>query len=126
MVAILAVVFSAACGISTPSNNTVDQVSGTVPVGGNVLHSFTASKAGEVEVTITSLTPPPNGTLAMTLGQQAGTTCSLIPGYVSAVVVNRVVQFGSLNKGSYCLIVYDPTPSVLTVPASYTGRISHP
>ena len=63
---------------------------------------------------------------ALTLGQQVGDTCSLLPGYVVPAVVNRPVDFGSLNKATCCLIVYDPTPSVLTGPTTYTARISHP
>ncbi len=115
---------TASCGISTPSANTIREISGTIPVGGNAVHSFSATKTGEVEVTITSLTPTPSNPIQLTLGQQSGANCTLLPGYVAPVVVNRVVQFGSLTKADYCLIVYDT--AVLTAPTSYTGRISHP
>jgi hypothetical protein len=113
-----------ACGISTPSNNTVEDVSGTVPVGGNDVHNYSLSKMGEVEVTITSLAPTPSASIGMALGQQFSGGCTLLQGYQAAVVVNRVVQFGSLQKGGYCLIVYDT--GILTAPTAYTGKFSHP
>ena len=114
----------AACGISTPSNNTVETVPGTVPVGSNDVHNFSLSKMGEVEVTITSLAPTPSASIGMALGQQFSGGCTLLQGYVSPVVVNRVVQFGALQKGGYCLIVYDT--GILTAPTTYTAKISHP
>lgn len=122
--ALLASLLAVACGITTPSDNTVDPVSGTIPVGGSDTHSYTFKRNGEVEVRITSVTPTPSASLGMGLGQTANGVCTLLAGYVSALVVNRTAQFGYLNKGDYCLIVYDT--GVLTVPTNYSGTVSHP
>lgn len=123
--AFLAALCTTACGISTPSSNIVDPVSGTVVVGGNVLHSFSMGKSGEVEITITSLVPtPPINSIWIALGLLGNGTCDLLPAYATPIIVNRVVPFGSLNKADYCLIVYET--GVLTTPIAYTGRISHP
>ena len=57
----------------------------------------------------------------------AGQRRQLLPasGYgPTQAIVNRKVQFGVLNKGSYCLVVYDP--GVLTVPVNISGTFSHP
>ncbi len=122
---LLTALCTTACGISTPSSNTVDPVSGTLGVGANVLHAFSVSRSGEVEITITSLVPtPPINSVWISLGLLGNGTCDLLPAYSTPIIVNRVVPFGSLNKADYCLIVYEST--VLATPVAYTGRISHP
>lgn len=123
-VAIVVVLMTTACGISTPSNNTKDTISGTIPVGGSDSHDFTVNKNGEVEVTVTSLTPSPSASLGMGLGQPTSGTCGLIQGYVAALVANRTAPFGYLNKGNYCLLVYDT--GILTTATAYSATISHP
>ena len=40
-------------------------------------------------------------------------------------IVNRTIQFGVLNKGSYCVNVFDPG-GVLTLPVNFAGTLSHP
>ena len=118
-------IVSACGGIIDPSKNTIDPISGTLQVGGQVQSTHTLGKNGEVEVTMTSVTPTPaNGSIGLQLGQVVNGTCSLLQGYSAAGVVNRKVQFGVLNKGTYCLVVFDP--GVLTVPVTYAGNFSHP
>jgi hypothetical protein len=114
-----------ACGISTPSDNTIENVSGTIPVGGSDFHSYSFGKNGEVEVRITTLSPSPSASLGMALGQVSGASCVPMSPYFAALVANRTVPFGYVNKGDYCLVLYDPG-SVLTAPTTYAGTISHP
>ena len=113
-------------GVLDPSKNQVEQFSGVVPVGGVLTKSFSWGKQGEIEVTMTSVTPTPtNGPLAMYLGQSDSSgNCFQLAGYLSQAIVNRTVQFGVVQKGSYCLAVYDP--GVLTVSANVAGNFSHP
>jgi hypothetical protein len=123
----LAVLLPGCSGVIDPSKNTVEPFSGLVPVGGAYIKTpISWSKQGEIEVTITSVTPTPtNGPLAMYIGQSDSSgNCFQLSGYLSQAIVNRTVQFGVLNKGSYCLGVYDP--GVLTVAANVTGNFSHP
>jgi hypothetical protein len=113
-------------GVLDPSKNQVTPISGQVAVGGALITAVSWSKQGEVEVTITSVSPTPaNGPLAMYLGQEdnAG-NCFQLAGYLSQAIVNRTVQFGVLQKGNYCVGVYDP--GALTVAANVAGNISHP
>jgi hypothetical protein len=123
---VLAVCASACSGIIDPAKNTVENFSGTLPVASSiVLPPYTLSKSGEVEVTMTSVAPAPaNGTLQFQLGQIVSGSCTLLQGYLAQAVVNRKVQYGVLNKGTYCLVVFDP--GVLTVPANFAGTFSHP
>jgi len=122
----LACLLTSCSSVIDPSKNQVEPFSGVVAVGGALIKPVSWGKQGEVEVTITSVTPTPaNGPLAMYLGQQdnAG-NCFQLAGYLSQAIVNRPVQFGVLQKGNYCVGVYDP--GALTVAANVAGNISHP
>jgi hypothetical protein len=116
----------AACGgIVDPAKNTIVPFSGTLNVLGTTTFNYSWNKSGEIEVTVTSVTPPPaNGQIGMQLGQVLSGTCSALAGYTASVVVNRKVQFGLLNKGSYCLVIFDT--GVLTTPVNFSGNFSHP
>ena len=121
----LAAVASACGGIIDPAKNRVEPFSGTLQVGGSTSFNYSWDKNGEIEVTITSVTPPPaNGAIAFALGQIQSGTCLQLSGYAAQGIVNRTVNFNVLNKGSYCLVVFDP--GVLTVPTNFTGTFSHP
>ncbi len=124
IVVLLAALPLAACGIATPSDNTIEDVSGTIPVKGGDYHSYTFKRTGEVEVRITSITPSPSASLGIGIGQVTSGTCTLLQGYLSSLVANRAVNFPSLTKGDYCLLVYDT--GVLTTTTTYSGTISHP
>jgi hypothetical protein len=114
-------------GVIDPSKNKVEPFSGTLAVGGSVTFPYSWDKNGEIEVTMTSVTPTPtNGPIAMYIGQQDNTNCFQLQGYAAQAIVNRKVQFGVLNKGSYCLGIFDPAPGVLTAPVSFAGTFSHP
>jgi hypothetical protein len=113
-------------GVIDPSKNTIENFEGDVSVGSAVIFSYSWDKNGEIEVTMTSVTPPPtNGPIAMYIGQSdnAG-NCFQLQGYAAQAIVNRKVQFGVLNKGSYCLGIYDP--GTLTAPVHIKGTFSHP
>lgn len=120
------VVMSASCGgIIDPSKNTVENFADTLPVGGTVARTYAWDRNGEIEVTITSLSPSPGaGGIGVAIGQVTGSSCPLLQGYATTTVVNRKVPFGLLNKGSYCLVIFDP--GTLTVPVAYAGTFSHP
>ncbi|MEQ1868711.1 MAG: hypothetical protein ABL961_01660 [Vicinamibacterales bacterium] len=120
----MAAALSTACKLSTPQDNTVDQVSGTIPVGGADFKTFDATKNGEIQITVTTLTPTPSASLGMYLGVPVSGACALYGSYYASVVANRTVEFGYVNKANYCVQFYDT--GALTVPTEYTAKISHP
>jgi hypothetical protein len=121
----LAVIVSSCGGIIDPAKNTIEQFSGSLSVGGSSSFTFSWGKNGEIEVTITMVSPTPaNGPIWIQLGQVTSGSCALLAGYSAQGIVNRKVQFGVLNKGTYCLLFYDP--GVLTVPVNFAGNFSHP
>lgn len=121
----LAVLAAACGGIIDPSKNTVENFGGTLQPGGTTAKNFEVSKNGEVEVTIATVSPTPqNGSIGVGLGQISGANCVPLSGYVASGVPNRKIQWGFLNKGTYCVLVFDP--GVLTVAVNFTGTVSHP
>jgi hypothetical protein len=125
-VAAVASLLAGCSSVIDPSKNQVEQFSGVVPVGGTLTKNFSWSNNGEVQTTMTSVTPTPtNGPLNMYVGLvDSGGNCSPLNGYLAQAIVNRTVQWGVLNKGNYCLGIYDP--GVLTVAANVAGNFSHP
>ena len=116
--------FSACGGISTPSKNNVQNFAGTLLVGGLDTYPFSASKTGEFYVTVTDL-----GTKTLTIGTGLGevlnSQCQPLGGYAQPYSRwNQQSLGGPINKGSYCLIVYDP--GTLTAPLTYTVQVSFP
>ena len=126
--AILAAALLVGCsGPIDPSKNQTENFDGDLTVGGVFARSFSWSKNGEVETTVTSVNPTPtNGPVAMYIGiPDAAGNCLQLAGYFpQQAIVNRTVPFGVLNKGTYCLAVYDP--GVLTRSTHVTGTFSHP
>lgn len=120
----LAGLLSVACELSTPSNNKVDEITGIIPKAGSDFREFDVTKNGELQVTMTSLVPTPSASLGMAVGQPSGGSCILIAGYLAPMVANRTQEFGFLNKGRYCLFLYDT--GAMTIDTAYTGKISHP
>lgn len=118
---------SVSCGgIIDPSQNQVETFSGTIAVGGNTPHGFSASKTGEISVKITALSPV-SSTIVGVLWAQASNdgTCN------GSILQNN--SFGQLNvpaisgqiiSGRYCIVMYDA--GFFTVPENYTVTVSHP
>lgn len=115
-------------GIVDPSKNTVDPFSGTIPVGGNNGHPFSASKTGEISVKVTALSPVQNTFIGL-IWAQAGSDggCTTIGGIYQQnnfAQLNIPAISGQIVQGKYCLVVYDV--GAFTAPENYTVTVSHP
>jgi len=124
---VLAVSLSACSSVSTPSSETTESYSDTLPPLGQVSRNFSVAKNGEMQMTLQSLTPRPVvGFIALAVGTPVSGGCSPILGYVvSQAAVGQQYAFGQINKGSYCLLVADPN-GVLTTSAAFTVQFIHP
>ncbi len=120
----IAGLLSVACGITTPADNTIDDIAGIIPVGGSDFREFSVKNNGELQVTITSLVPSPSASLGAAVGQVVSGQCVPIQNYLAPLVANRTIEFGYINKGSFCALFYDT--GALTSQTNYTGKISHP
>ena len=117
-----------ACGsVSTPSSETTEEFSDTLTPQGQIFRTFSVSKTGEMQMTLTNLTPRPVvGFIALAVGVPAGSACSPMPGYiVSQAAVGQQYSFGQITKASYCLLVADAN-AALTQNAAFTVRFTHP
>jgi hypothetical protein len=129
----LAFIVSTCGGVGGPSENRMEPFSGTFDVGGQgPTHLFSASKNGEFFVTLRELSPDATAYVGMLVGQQIDGGCQQIFGYYgrysndfTQVNVTGALS-GPLDKGNYCLIVYDSGYSRLSGPQTYTVRVSYP
>lgn len=132
---VLACVFAAAMAAwgcdngpdSTPTTPTAPQVTetftGTVTLNGSITHSFSATSAGAVVATITSISPS-TGVVGFQLGTWNTVTCS-------AVVTNDLATQASVLQGttqssaSLCVKLHDPNGALADAPVTYTVTVSH-
>lgn len=116
---------TATCGgVASPSENRVETFSATLAVGGQNNHPFTVDKSGELSARITDLSPTPAVIIGTALFQSLGGTCNSLYTRDDFTGLNRDVLQLPINKGSYCVAVYDP--GRLMQAQNYTIRISHP
>jgi hypothetical protein len=126
VVVCLAALLSSCGGISSPSENHVDTPSGTVSSGGaGPVHTFSVDKVGEFFVTITSLAPDQNIYMGIIWGQPASGGCAPIQANQFAIRGQQALG-GQIQKGSWCVQVYDVGQVSTTTPTTYTLRLSYP
>ena len=118
----------AACGgVDSPSSQTSTDFSGILAPGDQQFTSFSVAKTGEMQLTLVSLTPRPViGFLSAAIGQQTGSVCSPIFGYiVSQAAIGQQYAFPQITKGTYCLVIADANV-VLTQSAAFSIKLLHP
>jgi hypothetical protein len=109
-------------GVVGPSQNLVENLSGTLAVNGRSDHEFRAGKNGEFEVKITQLAPNADAILGLQYGPLQNGQCIVQQNNFARL--NQIALGGFINSGNYCLIVFDA--GLLAQPATYTLRVSHP
>src|SRR5438552_19141989 len=126
----IAASLTACGGVVDPSKNQTQEFSGTVPVGAaGPSHDFRVSKNGEYTATITGLTPNSVVFIGVLVGQPTSAGCTNTgpfgTGANQSSQLNRPALNGFINKGDYCLQLFDPG-NLLPTTASYTVTVSHP
>ena len=113
-------------GIQSPSNNVVDQASGTLAPQGAVSHFFSVSKTGEYTVKLTALAPTANALigLALVAGNNDSSCSASIYQQNNFSSLNVQALGGQILSGKYCVLVYDV--GTITTPQTYTIAVSHP
>src|SRR5438045_4787249 len=117
-VALVAVVLAAGCkGPVDPSQNKTETFTGTVqPVNIGVAHPFDIQNLGEITVSLTALTPG-NVAAGIAYGQPQGAACFPIQqNAVGTSSIGRTALSGQiLLKGTYCVVVFDPSGILLNI-----------
>jgi hypothetical protein len=125
LVAVLMIGSLAACGgVTSPSQNKTETISGTIQRGSSITSSYNVAKAGEFTVTVTNLTPPvPTNMVFLIAVYQGGCGVSLV-GYNPTAVIGTAVSGSVLVPGTYCVQIGDI--GAFTADETVTGTFSHP
>ena len=123
----LAGAISISCGgIVDPSKNTVETFSGTVQVGGAVAHKFSASKTGELQIKVLTLSPVSSAIIGVlwVQGSSDGNCSGNLLQNNQFATANLTAISGQIISGNYCVVMYDV--GVFTQPENYSITVSHP
>ncbi|HET7217599.1 MAG TPA: hypothetical protein VFJ02_06105 [Vicinamibacterales bacterium] len=112
---------------TTPTTPTGPQVTetftGTVTLNGSITHSFSATSAGAVVATITSISPS-TGVLGFQLGTWNTVTCSAVLSNDLATQAS-VLQGNTQSSASLCVKLHDPNGALADNPVTYTVTVTH-
>ncbi|MGC4082271.1 MAG: hypothetical protein QM736_09235 [Vicinamibacterales bacterium] len=128
LTALAAAASLAACSsLSSPSNQTVEDFSGTLDPAAQTFQTFSVRKTGELQVTLQSLTPRPVlGFLTLAIGSESAGTCTPIAGYIiQPAAIGTQYAFPQVVKGSYCVLLSDSN-AILKEQVQWTIHLSHP
>ena len=112
----------AADSITSDADRVSETYTGTLAAKASDGHLVTIAKDGNIDVTLTTLTPTTTITVGLGVGQPVAEGCSLL-------IYNNGAQAGTLLSGStgpgtYCVIVYDV--GNVTDTLTYTLSVVHP
>jgi hypothetical protein len=114
---------------STPTGPTAtvttENFSGSVDPGGKAFNQFSITlSGGQVNVTLTSAGPPSTIYMGLGVGSYADSNCTLLSNGSVVTQAGSTAQLsGTLNAGTYCVMVYDAGNQVSTV--SYAVTVNH-
>jgi hypothetical protein len=110
-------------GIVDPSRNDQTTFTGTIPFGGTgEQHTFEVDQNGEFSVVINSLAPPTGSLVGVRLSILSAGSCLLLS--VNPGQVGKTALSGPIDRGTYCLQLYDP--GTLAQSETYSVTVSHP
>jgi hypothetical protein len=117
-------VLTSACGLATvPTSATTSQTfTGVLSASGAVVQSVNVGGSGQLDLTLSNLTPQTTITVGLGIGQPANGTCGLLTSIENAKV-GSVVSL-TVVAGSYCVVVYDI--GNVQGSDSYTLTVTHP
>ncbi|MGE3957641.1 MAG: hypothetical protein AB7H96_13050 [Vicinamibacterales bacterium] len=118
----------AACGgVSSPSNQTAEDFTGTLGQSSQAFQTFSVSRTGELSMTLQSLTPRPVvGFVSLGIGTPGAGSCSPLLGYIiSQAAIGTPYSFPRIINGTYCIVVADAN-AILTGPTNFAIRFTHP
>lgn len=116
---------SSATATSPTITVTTETFSGTVEVEGQSVHPFTVSTSGtQVNVNLTAAGPPSTIYMGVGVGTYSNDTCTLLSnGSVLTQAAATAQLGGTVNAGSYCVMVYDAGNQTAAV--TYTVVVNH-
>jgi hypothetical protein len=133
LAALILGVTAAGCGSSSSDSTatsptatvTTEAFTGNVDAVGRDVHQFSVTlSGGQVNVDLTAAGPPSTIYMGLGVGTFSDSTCTLITNGSAVTQAGSTAQLsGTLNAGSYCVMVYDAGNQVATV--SYAVTVNH-
>ena len=111
---------TAQCSRPEPEKFTFS-LSNTLSLQGANTNHF-ATKAGEINIRLKTLTPVETVTIGMAMGIWTGTSCNIVIADDNAVF-NALLIGTARDAGDFCVRMYDV--GKLTAPTDYTIEITH-
>ena len=110
---------------TTPSGPLVSETfAGTVVPLGQSFHSFNVAETSDVSATLTAAGPPSTIYMLLSLGSVSGATCTPLTNATVLAQAGTTAQLtGSIDAGSYCVVVADAGNQLQNV--SYTVVVNH-
>jgi hypothetical protein len=104
---------------------TSETFSGTVDISGRAFHPFTVALSGsQVNVNLTAAGPPSTIYMGLGVGGLTDGVCTLLTNGSVVTQAGATAQLaGTLNAGSYCVMVYDAGNQLAQV--SYSVVVNH-
>ena len=119
-----------ACGSNTtttptaPGTSITEMLTGTVGQNSASVLPFTATAAGQVTATLTTLAPLSTITVGFSMGTYNGTTCQVVLDN-PAGVQGSILTASAATAGTFCVRVYDVGNITADSPVSFTVSVVH-
>jgi hypothetical protein len=124
---------TAGCGTTTPPtapsapSTVTDTFTADLAQQGSITNTFKVNAAGEVTITLTSVTPLATMSLGVGMMTSDGTNClSTLTQNTDARANNVAALQGTAAAGNYCVRVYDSGNVPVGTTVAYTVTVLHP
>jgi hypothetical protein len=107
-----------------PTNPVTETFTGTVNLNGAVTHPFTATAAGQITATITTISPDAS-IVGFQMGTWNGVSCSVVVSNDFATLSSALTGI-TQSSANLCVRVHDPNGALTANPVGYTVTVSHP
>ena len=112
----------AADSITSDADRLTDTFTGSLAPKASDGHLVTVASNGNMDATLTTLSPTTTITVGLGIGQPVAEGCSLLI-YNDGAKAGTILS-GSVGPGTYCVIVYDV--GNVTDPLTYSLSVVHP
>lgn len=108
---------------TSSSSSTTDVFSGSLGQNSSIVFTFSVASAGNVAITLTTVSPAATGPLGLGVGSSSNGTCTITNGTSAATAATSPQLSATENPGTYCVMVSDA--GSLTATSTVTVTVTH-